>query len=290
MKKIFTYFILFLLGFFGYKGLSLFYYKYLNKPYENADKNIKVNLKNDSDKVLSALIYSAVGAFDHKDAIKAFKVEIRKMGMINNWHLEFSNDPSQFNNESLKNYDVIIWNNSTGNTLDEKQMSSFENYIENGGGYVGIHGAGDSSKNWKWYYEVLLKARFSHHPNREYQFQNGTLEKKCDSNFSNCEKLPNRWDREEEWYVFNESPKKKGSNVIYNLIANNLVMTNIKDGVIRESSMGDDHPIVWTNCVGKGKAFYSAMGHKGKYFLEPLHLEVIKSGIIWAADKSAKCN
>ena len=78
--------------------------------------------------------------------------------------------------------------------------------------------------------------------------------------------------------------------MIYNLIVNNLVMTNIKDGVTRESSMGDDHPIVWTNCVGKGKAFYSAMGHKGKYFLEPLHLEVIKSGIMWAADKSAKCN
>ena len=128
MKKIFTYLILFLLGFFGYKGLSLFY-KYLNTPYENAEKNINVNLKNDTDKVLSALIYSAVGDFDHKDAIKAFKVEIRKMGMINNWHLEFSNDPSQFNNESLKNYDVIIWNNSTGNTLDEKQMSSFESKI-----------------------------------------------------------------------------------------------------------------------------------------------------------------
>ena len=90
--------------------------------------------------------------------------------------------------------------------------------------------------------------------------------------------------------MFNESPKKKGSNVIYNLVVRDLVMTNIKDGVIRESSMGTDHPIVWTNCVGKGKAFYSAMGHNGKYFLEPLHLEVIKSGIIWAANKSAKCN
>ena len=84
--------------------------------------------------------------------------------------------------------------------------------------------------------------------------------------------------------------QKKRLNLIYNSIKNNLVITNIKDGVIRESSMGDDHPIVWTNCVGKGKAFYSAMGHKGKYFLEPLHLELIKSGILWAADKSAKCN
>lgn len=209
MKKIFTYFILFLLGFFGYKVLSLSSNKYFNKEYTNADKNIKINLKKDSDKVLSALIYSAVGEFDHKDAIKAFKTEIRKMGIINNWYLEFSNDPSLFNNESLKNYDVVIWNNSTGNTLDEKQMNSFENYIETGGGYVGIHGAGDSSKNWKWYYEVLLKARFSHHPNGKYQFQNGILEKKYKSIFSNCEKLPNKWEREEEWYVFDESQKKK---------------------------------------------------------------------------------
>ena len=49
--------------------------------------------------------------------------------------------------------------------------------------------------------------------------------------------------------------QKKGLNLIYNLIKNNLAITNIKDGVIRESSMGDDHPIVWT---------------------------------VWAADKSAK--
>ena len=91
MKKIFTYFILFLIGFFGYKGLSLSCNKYFNKQHENADKNIKENLKKDSNKILSALIYSAVGDFDHKDAIKAFKVEIRKMGIINNWNLEFSN-------------------------------------------------------------------------------------------------------------------------------------------------------------------------------------------------------
>ena len=51
--------------------------------------------------------------------------------------------------------------------------------------------------------------------------------------------------------------QKKGLNLIYNLIKNNLAIINIKDGVIRESSMGDDHPIVWT---------------------------------VWAADRSAKCN
>ena len=34
--------------------------------------------------------------------------------------------------------------------------------------------------------------------------------------------------------------------MIYNLIKNNLVITNIKGGIIRKSRMGDDHPIVWT--------------------------------------------
>ena len=69
-----------------------------------------------------------------------------------------------------------------------------------------------------------------------------------------------------------------------------LLFGDINQDGITISKMGEDHPIVWTNCVGKGKAFYSAMGHKGKYFLEPLHMDLIKSGIIWASDKSAKCN
>ena len=40
--------------------------------------------------------------------------------------------------------------------------------------------------------------------------------------------------------------QKKGLNLIYNLIKNNLVITNIKGGIIRKSRMGDDYPIVWT--------------------------------------------
>ena len=79
MKKIIIYFFLFLIGFFGYKGLSFIYNNHSEKQKENIEKNIKVNLKKDTNKVLSALVYSAVGAFDHKDAIKAFKTEIRKM-------------------------------------------------------------------------------------------------------------------------------------------------------------------------------------------------------------------
>ena len=242
------------------------------------------------DRNLSVLVYSAIGDYSHTDAIKAFNGEVKKLGLIYNWGIQFSNDPRLFNTEDLKKFDVVIWNNSTGNTLNKSQMSSFENYIENGGGYVGIHGAGDNSKNWEWYYKVLLKAKFTHHPNGKYEFQNGTLEKKCNNSFTNCQRLPAKWEREEEWYFFDESPQTHGSSIIYNLDEKSLLFGDINQDGITISKMGEDHPIVWTNCVGKGKAFYSAMGHKGKYFLEPLHMDLIKSGIIWASDKSAKCN
>ena len=287
MKKGVTYLLLFLVGFFGYKGVSTIYNKFLKNRKSNNEGKININLKNDE--VLSALVYSAVGDFNHTDAIKAFKVEIKKLGIINNWDIEFSNNTSLFNTEGLKNFDVVIWNNSTGNTLNKSQMRSFENYIENGGGYVGIHGAGDDSKDWGWYYEVLLKAKFTHHLNTEFQFQNGVLEKKCTSSFTNCQKMPSTWEREDEWYFFDESPQKNGSNIIYNLNEKSLFVEDINENGIPISKMGEDHPVVWTNCVGKGRSFYSAMGHKGKYFLEPLHMDLIKSGIIWASGKSAKC-
>ena len=99
-----------------------------------------------------------------------------------------------------------------------------------------------------------------------FKFQNGILEKNANLVFQIAKNYQiNGKGRQNGMYLM--KVQKKRINVIYNLIVKNLVMTNIKDGEIRESSMGDDHPIVWTNYVGKGKPFYSAMGHKGKYIL-----------------------
>ena len=65
-----------------------------------------------------------------------------------------------FNPEQLAKFDVVIWNNSTGRVLTDEQRAAFKAYIENGGGYVGIHGAGDHSHHWDWYEDELVGARF----------------------------------------------------------------------------------------------------------------------------------
>ncbi len=51
----------------------------------------------------------------------------------------------------------------------------------------------------------------------------------------------------------------------------------------KDIRMGADHPIIWKHCVGKGRAFYSALGHSAATYQEPLHIEEIRGGFAWAA-------
>ena len=41
--------------------------------------------------------------------------------------------------------------------------------------------------------------------------------------------------------------------------------------------------MVWTHCVGNGRAFYSALGHQAEAYAEAKHLEMIAGAIAWAA-------
>ncbi|MBW8880252.1 MAG: ThuA domain-containing protein [Asticcacaulis sp.] len=44
-----------------------------------------------------------------------------------------------------------------------------------------------------------------------------------------------------------------------------------------------DHPIAWTRCVGSGRSFYSAIGHRPENYSEPSSILLLEHGIAWAA-------
>ena len=48
-------------------------------------------------------------------------------------------------------------------------------------------------------------------------------------------------------------------------------------------AMGKDHPIVWSHCVGAGRALYSAMGHLPEAYSEPHYQRLLAGAIKWAA-------
>lgn len=48
-------------------------------------------------------------------------------------------------------------------------------------------------------------------------------------------------------------------------------------------------PVVWKRVYGKGRVFFSSLGHVARDFDTPEALEIVKRGILWAARQRVTC-
>lgn len=226
------------------------------------------------------LVFSKTNSFIHKEAIPAAKAEIQRLAKVNGWTVYLTDSGAIHNSEDLSKFAAIIWNNVTGDVLTEPQRSAFQRYIEQGGGFVALHGAGDGSvgETWSWYTDNLIGAKFIGHPMKQ-QFQVATviMEDRSDPISASVEE---KWSRADEWYSFSGSPRDKGFHILGTLDES----TYAPDGLWGKSlRMGKDHPIIWKRCVGRGRAFYSAIGHTASSYQEPEYQTVLSHAIAWAA-------
>lgn len=223
------------------------------------------------------LVFSKTGSFIHKEAIPAAEVLLRKLGDKNGWSVYITENGAVHNAQDLAKFDVIIWNNVTGDVLNEPQQQAMIDYIQTGGGWIGLHGAGDSSSSWTWLIDDLVGARFINHPYPN-QFQPATLhiENLDDPIVSH---LDASWPRVDEWYSFAESPRKQGMTILATVDES----TYSPDFRGEDISMGKDHPMIWKHCVGKGRALYSALGHTAESYQESDYVTLLERAIGWAA-------
>ena len=281
MKKILKIVLLSILGLFLmlFIAVSIFVYKarYGINFYDSTPPELPADLSGKT-----VLLFSKTNGFRHGEAIEASIPAFEKMAKDNGWTLYSTDNGAIFNPEQLQKFDVVIWNNCSGKVLDEEQRENFKTYVENGGGYLGIHASGDNSHQWDSYEQHVIGTEFSHH-SLDPQFQKGTMHLEEGDPKLTVGLLP-KWDHEEEWYVFTESPRKKGFPILYTVDEANMSMSgNIKYLVSgKDYGMGEDHPIVWYHPLGKGRVFYSALGHQGKAFQEANHLKMLENGINWA--------
>ncbi len=291
MKQVLKYLL------FGFLGLLLIAVLFIGSVFYRAKVGLSIY---ESDppmlpaemKDFSVLLFSKTNGFPHTEAIEAAIPAFEKMAEKNDWTLYTTNNGAVFNPAQLAKFDVVLWSNATGRNLTDEQREAFKTYIENGGGFVGIHGAGDASHHWDWYYENLIGAHFSHH-SLNPQIQEGTINLECDSiNNYLCLGLPTSTKRADEWYVFTDNPRNNGFTVLYTLDESNLTMNGNIPILINDKDfgMGADHPIVWYKCLpNDARTFYSAMGHTGVSFSETNYLDILERGIKWAGKTIGDC-
>lgn len=224
------------------------------------------------------LVFSKTNGFRDDDAVRAANAALAAIARKQGWSAFFTENGAVFNRTDLSRFQATVWNNTSGDVLTPDQKQAFRSYIENGGGFVGIHGAGgDPRYEWRWYVDTLLGAQFKGHPLHP-QFQRAIIRIE-DSKDVTVKDLPAEWTRVDEWYSFEKSPRSGGVKVLARVDER----TYSPKMFWKDISMGADHPIVWKHCVGKGRVFYSALGHSASTYEEPLHLKELAGGIAWAA-------
>jgi len=229
---------------------------------------------------LNILVFTKTAGFYHEskpNAIKAFY----EMAHNHTWQITFTEDSTLFTDKELSKYNVVVFLLTTGNNLlNQEEKVSFQKYIENGGGFVGVHTATDTEYKWPWY-EKLVGAHFTGHPpihegkliieNRNHPstvcFETDTL----------------KWT--DEFYSFDRNPRKNTNiNVLVSIdeksynIENNLWFKKVN------IVMGD-HPLIWCQKIEKGRSFETALGHAPEMYDNLMFRKHLTGAILWAAGK-----
>ena len=231
----------------------------------------------------SILIFSKTNGFRDDAQIEAANAALEELARQRGWSSYTTENAAVFNAAQLGRFKAVVWNNVSGDVLTPPQRAAFRTWIENGGGSVGLHGAGgDPSYKWRWYVDNLIGAQFIGHTLGPH-IQRGRLMVE-DRSHPASRGLDAEWIRNDEWYSFDKSPRAKGFHILVTLDEASYAPREIIPFIVdKDLRMGRDHPMVWTHCVGNGRAFYSARGHPAAAYSEPKHMTMIEGAISWAA-------
>ncbi len=235
-------------------------------------------------KLRKILIYSHCNGFNHGAAIERAKIILLMMGeKTGAFTAVVSDDLSNFEPENLKQFDLVVLNNTTGelfvtkgkkvddpNTV--KLRDSFMSRVKNGGAVFGIHSATDCSYSWKEFGE-MMGGWFSGHPwNCEVGVRNDDPTSPINAAFDG-----KGFKIADEIYTVN-----KGD--IYSR-ERQRVLLSIDPAVTDTKKAGrkdGDAAISWIKPWGKGRVFYCSLGHRNEIFSTPAVLAHYLAGMQWA--------
>jgi type 1 glutamine amidotransferase len=219
----------------------------------------------------AVLVFSRTAGFRH-DSIAAGVTALERAAGSEGFTLVATEDPAQFTAANLARFAAVVWLSTTGDVLDAEQQGAFEQFIRDGGGYVGVHAAADTEYGWPWY-GGLVGAYFASHP----PVQPATV-RIVDPEHPSTAGVPPAWIRTDEWYDFRTDP---GSSV--------HVLATVDEATYEGGVMGGDHPIAWCHEYDGGRAWYTGLGHTVESYTEEEFLRHLLGGVRYAAGREGGC-
>ena len=211
------------------------------------------------------LIFHETQGFRHNSIENGIQA-IQQIADEDDFETIVSMDSRFFTENDLNEIDLVIFLNTTGDILNAEEQLAFQNYMDAGGNFFGIHAAADTEHDWRWYGE-LVGAYFKGHP----EIQEATLNLEMPQHETVEFLREDIWKRTDEWYNYKNI--QSGLNVIMTL----------DESSYKGGENGDFHPIAWfQNYRGGGKSVYTGLGHTSESYSEPDYLKHLSRCIQFA--------
>lgn len=225
-------------------------------------------------KVPKILVYSKSSGFAHKSiptGVKALRAMAEKTKAF---ETEFSSSVEDFTSAKLRKFDGIIFNNTTRVEkafITNEQRKELLNFIRQGKGFAGFHGASDAGMP-KWpEYTKMIGGCFDGHPWNAGGTWPFTVE---DPAHPLCQSFSSStFSFSDEIYQY-KGYNRSNLRVLISLDSN-------RSGIAGKSQTRD-YPVSWVKTFGKGRVFYSNFGHNKASWWTPFLLEHFLAGIRWS--------
>ena len=227
--------------------------------------------------IRNILIYTKNGNGFVHDNIPASVECLKDICKKHNWTYEVSDDPSVFTSEKIGTFDVLVFSNTNNETFDtDAQRKVFQEYIHNGGGFVGVHSVCGSERDRPWFW-ANLGGRFVRHSKLQ-QFDI----KVVDHDNPSTSFLPAVWKWEDECYFTDQLNPD-----IHVLLAADLTTLDDNDKYKYPGNIfGELFPLCWYHEFDGGRQWYTALGHKIEHYSNENFKKHLTGGIKWAMRQS----
>jgi type 1 glutamine amidotransferase len=189
-----------------------------------------------------------------------------------------SSDPAMLEAASLRQFDAVYLNNTVGDIFAAPALrDAFAAFVANGGGLVGNHGASVASPAWSEFGEILGARGASHREPNEKALIN--VEDPAHPITRAFGGKP--FEFVDEFYRLAAPYSRDKVRVLLSIdpIATDMMQGRCFGQCLRDDN---DYPVAWIRQHGKGRVFYTSVGHSPPVFWDPRMLDMFLAGVQYA--------
>ena len=178
----------------------------------------------------------------------------------------------EFNAKNLNDFDAVLFYTGGDLEMNDEQKAALLSFVhDDGKGFVGVHSATITFTSWPGYGE-MIGGYFDEHPW-------GTFDAPIlveDPNFPGMQQWPRSFVLKDEIYQMKDFSRDK-VRVLLQLDASKL---DLKNPRVHRKDL--DFAVAWAKMYGKGRVFYSTLGHVDQNWDDPRMQKMYVEAIKWA--------